>query len=68
MRPAPLIPKHWPGLGLLALALTAFSLVFATTSADAAGQRQRLVVRGEATVVDGPCQPAPMTLVGRIAR
>ena len=55
MRPAPLLPKHWPGLGLLAVALAAFALVFATSSAAAAGHKQRLVVRGEATVVDGPC-------------
>ena len=55
MRPVPLVPKHWPGLGLLAVALAAFALVFATSSAAATGHTQRLVVRGEATVVDGPC-------------
>ena len=32
MSPAPLVPKHWPGLCLLALTLTAFVLVFATQS------------------------------------
>jgi len=52
---SPLIPKHWPGLGLLALALTAFALVFATSSADAAGDQQRLVIRGQSTAVEGPC-------------
>ena len=51
---SPLIPKHWPGLGLLALALTAFALFFATT-AGAADKPERLVVRGQATAVDGPC-------------
>ena len=51
---SPLIPKHWPGLGLLALALTAFALVFAT-SAGAADPPERLVVRGQALAVDGPC-------------
>lgn len=50
----PLIPKHWPGLGLLALALTALALVFAT-SAGAADQPERLVVRGQATAIEGPC-------------
>jgi hypothetical protein len=52
---SPLIPKHWPGLGLLALALAAFTLVFATSSAGAADHQERLVVRGQATAVDGPC-------------
>ena len=52
---SPLVPKHWPGLALLALALTAFVVVFATTSAGAAGAPERLVVRGDATAVDGPC-------------
>ena len=52
---SPLVPKHWPGLGLLALALTAFALVFATSSAGAAETAQRLVVRGQATAVAGPC-------------
>jgi hypothetical protein len=52
---SPLVPKHWPGLALLALALTAFALVFATGPAGAADQPQRLVVRGQATAVDGPC-------------
>ena len=52
---SPLVPKHWPGLGLLAVALTAFALVFATSSAGAAEPAQRLVVRGQATAVDGPC-------------
>jgi hypothetical protein len=52
---SPLIPKHWPGLGLLALALTTFAFVFATGSAGAADPQQRLAVRGQATAVDGPC-------------
>jgi hypothetical protein len=59
---SPLIPKHWPGLGLLALALTAFALLFATSSADAADARQRLVVRGQATAVDGPCSASACRL------
>ena len=32
MRPAPPFPKHWPGLGLLALSMTAFVVVFAVQS------------------------------------
>jgi hypothetical protein len=52
---SPLVPKHWPGLGLLALALTAFALVFATSSAGAADPSPRLVVRGQATAVEGTC-------------
>ena len=52
---SPLVPKHWPGLGLLVLALAAFVVVFATSSAGAANAPERLVVRGQATAVDGPC-------------
>ena len=52
---SPLVPKHWPGVALLVLALTAFAFVFATNSAGAAGPEQRLVVRGQATAVAGPC-------------
>jgi hypothetical protein len=55
MSRSPLVPKHWPGLGLLVLALAAFALVFATTSAGAADPGQRLVLRGQATAVAGPC-------------
>jgi hypothetical protein len=63
---SPLVPKHWPGLGLLALALTAFALVFATNSAGAANAPERLVVRGQATAVDGPCSAfaCPLQLGG----
>jgi hypothetical protein len=42
-----------PAGGLLALAATA--LVAAASPADAAPREQRLVVRGDASVVDGPC-------------
>lgn len=50
-------PKRRPALGLLALA---FAPVVATSPAGAADHpehrsQQRLVVRGDATVVDGPC-------------
>jgi hypothetical protein len=46
-----------PVLGLLALALTALALAVAATPASASGKHheQRLVVRGEATAIDGPC-------------
>lgn len=40
-------------LGLLALA--AIALIVATSPASAAGHPDRLVVRGDATAVDGPC-------------
>jgi hypothetical protein len=52
---SPPIPKHWPGLGLLVLALAAFALFFATRSAGAADHHEGLVVRGQSTAIDGPC-------------
>ena len=54
-------PEYRPALGLLAPTLAALALVPATSAADrpaAAGghhDEQRLVVRADATVVDGPC-------------
>ena len=63
-----LIPRSTfrAGLGLLALALSAVALAVATSPAGAADHaktasagryhgEQRLVVRGDATAVDGPC-------------
>ena len=49
-----------PAFGLLALALTAVALVAATNTSQAApagkhAGEQRFVVRGDATVIDGPC-------------
>ena len=49
-----------PAFGLLALALTAVALVVATNTSQAApagkhAGEQRFVVRGDATVIDGPC-------------
>lgn len=52
---SPPIPKHWPGLGLLVLALAAFALFFAARPAGADAHHERLVVRGQATAIDGPC-------------
>ena len=63
MRPAPLLPKHWPGLGLLAVALAAFALVFATSSAAAAGAHS-----GAASLTEDAANAHRVTLVGRIAR
>jgi hypothetical protein len=62
----PIRPTFRPALGLLALPLAALAVGFATRPAPAAGHadsasarkhhgEQRLVVRGDATAVDGPC-------------
>jgi hypothetical protein len=56
-----------PALALLALALAAVVLAVVTSPAAAASEhhsRQRLVVRGDATAVDGPCVAGvcPLTL------
>jgi hypothetical protein len=55
------IPSN-PGsvLGLLALAAIAFVIV--TSPAGAAGHADRLVIRGDATAVDGPCGPSACLL------
>src|SRR5215213_9138300 len=59
---SPLIPKHWLGLALLALALAAFALVFAVRSAGAAAHHERLVVRGQSTAIEGPCSASACPL------
>ena len=53
-------------LGVLALLLSGLAFSLATGSAGAHQGKQRLVVRGDATIVDGPCgaDGCPLEIAG----
>src|SRR5262245_14781910 len=55
MPPKPSRRTSRPILGLLALILAGLAFAATTNTAGAKGTAERLVVRGEATVVDAPC-------------